>query len=70
MKAMRILTSTIGGVISLGQDMTVRIISTNGKQVRLAIEVPKHIGVHRTEIYDRIKDELAAKQLIKPSTES
>ena len=67
---MRILTSTIGEVISLGQDMTVRIISTNGKQVRLAIEVPKHIGVHRTEIYDRIKDELAAKQLITPSTES
>ncbi|MCH4873102.1 MULTISPECIES: carbon storage regulator [Pseudomonas] len=67
---MRILTCAIGGVISLGQDMTVRIISTNGKQVRLAIEVPKHIGVHRTEIYDRIKDELAAKQLIKPSTES
>lgn len=64
---MRILTSTIGGVISLGQDMTVRIISTNGKQVRLAIEVPKHIGVHRSEIYNRIKDELAAKQLIKPS---
>lgn len=67
---MRILTCAIGGVISLGQDMTVRIISTNGKQVRLAIEVPKHIGVHRTEIYDRIKDELAAKQWIKPSTES
>ena len=67
---MRILTCAIGGVISLGQDMTVRIISTNGKQVRLAIEVPKHIGVHRTEIYDRIKDDLAAKQLIKPSTES
>lgn len=67
---MRILTCAIGGVISLGQDMTVRIISTNGKQVRLAIEVPKHIGVHRTEIYDRIKDELVAKQLIKPSTES
>ncbi len=67
---MRILTCAIGGVISLGQDMTLRIISTNGKQVRLAIEVPKHIGVHRTEIYDRIKDELAAKQLIKPSTES
>ena len=67
---MQILTCAIGGVISLGQDMTVRIISTNGKQVRLAIEVPKHIGVHRTEIYDRIKDELAAKQLIKPSTES
>ena len=67
---MRILTCAIGGVISLGQDMTVRIISTNGKQVRLAIDVPKHIGVHRTEIYDRIKDELAAKQLIKPSTES
>lgn len=64
---MRILTSTIGGVISLGQDMTVRIISTNGKQVRLAIEVPKHIGVHRSEIYNRIKDELAAKQLMKPS---
>ena len=67
---MRILTCAIGGVISLGQDMTERIISTNGKQVRLAIEVTKHIGVHRTEIYDRIKDELAAKQLIKPSTES
>lgn len=67
---MRILTITIGGVISLGQDMTVRIISTNGKQVRLAIEVPKHIGVHRSEIYNRIKDELAAKQLIKPSSGS
>ena len=66
---MRILTSTIGGVISLGQGMTVRIISTNGKQVRLAIEVPKHIGVLRSEIYDRIKAELAAKQLSKPSSE-
>lgn len=67
---MRILTSTIGGVISLGQDMTVRIISSNGKQVRLAIEVPRHIGVHRSEIYDRIKDELATQELIKPSIES
>lgn len=67
---MRILTSTIGGVISLGQDMTVRIISSNGKQVRLAIEVPRHIGVHRSEIYDRIKDEQATQELIKPSIES
>ncbi len=51
---MLILTRSIGQKIRIGDDIGVTIFETNGNQVRIGIDAPKHIAVHRSEIYDKI----------------
>jgi carbon storage regulator len=42
--------------IMIGDEVTVTILSVNGKQVRIGIEAPTDVSVHREEIYDRIQN--------------
>lgn len=47
----------MGETITIGDDVTVTVLGVRGNQVRLGIDAPKEIQVHRSEIYDRIKRE-------------
>ena len=54
---MLILTRKLGEKITIGNDIVIRVMDIKGSQVKLGIEAPKHIEVHREEIYERIKKE-------------
>lgn len=54
---MLILTRRLGEKIFIGDDVKVVVLGVKGSQVRLGIEAPKEILVHREEIYERIKNE-------------
>ena len=53
------LTRKPGQSIVIGHDIIVRVTAVQGRQVRLAIEAPRHIPVHREEIQRRIEKEAA-----------
>jgi len=52
-----ILTRRIGETVNIGDDIRVTVLGVKGNQVRLGVDAPKHIPVHREEIYERIKNE-------------
>ena len=54
---MLILTRRVGEVLHIGDDITVTPLGIKGNQVRLGIEAPKDVEVHRSEVYDKIKKE-------------
>ena len=54
---MLILTRKLGEKINIGDDITVTLIEIKGAQVKLGIEAPKTIEIHRQEIYERIREE-------------
>jgi carbon storage regulator len=52
-----VLTRKIGEKIQIGDDIRITIMEIKGKQVRLGVEAPAAVKVHREEIYQRIKEE-------------
>lgn len=54
---MLILTRRVGEAVMIGDEVTVTILGVKGNQVRLGIDAPKTVAVHREEIFDRIRDE-------------
>jgi len=54
---MLILTRRVGETVMIGNDVTVTILGVKGNQVRVGINAPKDVAVHREEIYERIKRE-------------
>lgn len=54
---MLILTRKVGERLMIGDDIAVTVLSVKGNQVRLGIQAPASIAVHREEIYDRIQNE-------------
>ncbi len=54
---MLILTRRIGESIIIGDQIKVTVLNINGNQMRLGIEAPKDVSVHREEIYQRLLSE-------------
>lgn len=57
---MLILTRSIGESINIGDDIQITILGMKGNQVRIGVNAPKEVPVHRQEIYDRIQEEKRA----------
>lgn len=54
---MLILTRRVGETLVIGDDVTVTVLSVRGNQVRIGVNAPKNVTVHREEIYQRIQQE-------------
>jgi carbon storage regulator len=56
---MLILTRRVGETLMIGDDVTVTVLRFKGNQVRIGVNAPKDVAVHREEIYQRIQREKA-----------
>jgi carbon storage regulator len=54
---MLILTRRVGEAVVIGDEVTVTVLGVKGNQVRIGVDAPKTVSVHREEIFDRIKNE-------------
>lgn len=59
---MLILTRRVGETLMIGDEVTVTVLGVKGNQVRIGVNAPRDVAVHREEIYERIKREQAAQQ--------
>lgn len=54
---MLILTRSKGQAIMIGDEVTITVLGVNGNQVKIGINAPKNVPVHREEIFEKIKAE-------------
>lgn len=53
---MLILTRRVGESLMIGDDVTITVLGVKGNQVRIGVDAPKEVAVHREEILNRIED--------------
>ena len=53
---MLILTRKVGESVLIGDDISISVLSVRGNQVKLGVQAPKEVSVHREEIYQRIQE--------------
>jgi carbon storage regulator len=56
---MLILTRRVGETLVIGNDVTVTVVAVNGNQVRIGVNAPQDVAVHREEVYERTTQEKA-----------
>jgi carbon storage regulator len=54
---MLILTRRVGETLMIGDEVTVTVLGVKGNQVRIGVNAPRDVAVHREEIFERIKRE-------------
>lgn len=54
---MLILTRRVGETLMIGDEVSVTVLGVKGNQVRIGVNAPRDVSVHREEIYERIKNE-------------
>jgi carbon storage regulator len=54
---MLILTRRVGETLMVGDDVTITVLGVRGNQVRIGVNAPRRVAVHREEIYQRIRKE-------------
>lgn len=65
---MLILTRRVGETLMIGDQVTVTVLGVKGNQVRIGVNAPKDVAVHREEIYERIQKERGGQPAV-PSDE-
>ena len=66
---MLILTRRIGETLMVGDDVTITVLGVKGNQVRIGVNAPKDVAVHREEIYQRIQKEKTGEDIDSDSEE-
>ena len=64
---MLILTRRVGETLMIGDEVTVTVLGVKGNQVRIGVNAPRDVAVHREEIYQRIQGEGAPEDRGQPS---
>ena len=54
---MLVITRRVNETLMVGDDVTVTVLGVKGNQVRIGVNAPREVAVHREEIYERIKSE-------------
>jgi carbon storage regulator len=65
---MLILTRKLGENIRIGEDIKITVLDVKGGQVKLGIDAPPHVAVHREEIYEKIREENRRASQVSPHT--
>lgn len=64
---MLILTRRVGETLKIGDNVNVTVLGVKGNQVRIGVDAPKDVAVHREEIYDRIQKEQSVSDIAQNS---
>jgi carbon storage regulator len=69
-EGMLILTRRVGETLMIGDDVTVTVLGVKGNQVRIGVDAPKDVAVHREEIYERIANDQVPAQSQSPEPQA